>query len=286
MLAGKADSFLCNVQMACNICYSTKSTVLFKHDLFGLRSRGAEKPGRLQSLGSQSRTRLCSSITPWFLYNIISSLYLKSPRAKYFYPSLIRALYVSKIYINPSLQFVDNPLLQFLFFWSLYENLVNYSFLFFTFRLCMSVSESFMSVHVVFCDTPVWLDWTRKMQFSLNVHLGTKSLHQKIKPESMAQVVLWFLLLLLLSQQDFMGPIVFPERAQWEGLASRQPPPLPLHIKPVITADSTLVPGFCGMMSLPVNQRISMKREILLTCSFSLRRIWFYFILLTGTVIS
>ena len=120
MLAGKADSFLCNVQMACNICYSTKSTVLFKHDLFGLRSRGAEKPGRLQSMGSQSRTRLCSSITPWFLYNIISSLYLKSPRAKYFYPSLIRALYVSKIYINPSLQFVDDPLLQFLFFFGHY----------------------------------------------------------------------------------------------------------------------------------------------------------------------
>lgn len=157
---------------------------------------------------------------------------------------------------------------------------------FYTFRLCMSVSESFMSVHVVFCDTPVWLDWTRKMQFSLNVHVGTKSLHQKIKPESMAQVVLWFLLLLLLSQQDFRGPIVFPERAQWEGLAcTSTAASLTLHIKPVITADSTFVPGFCGMMSLPVKQGISMKREILLTCSFSLRRIWFYFILLTGTVI-
>ena len=36
MLAGNADSFLCNVQMACNICYSIKSAVLFKHDLFGL----------------------------------------------------------------------------------------------------------------------------------------------------------------------------------------------------------------------------------------------------------
>lgn len=41
MLAGNADSFLCNVQMACNICYSIKSAVLFKHDLLEFMNREA-----------------------------------------------------------------------------------------------------------------------------------------------------------------------------------------------------------------------------------------------------
>lgn len=50
---------------------------------------------------------------------------------------------------------------------------------------------------------------------------------------------------------------------------------LSLHIKPVTTVDVTFVPSFCEMMSLHVKQGISMKKDILLTFLFSLRRICF-----------
>lgn len=60
-----------------------------------------------------------------------------------------------------------------------------------------------------------------------------------------------------------------------------------LHIKPVITADIAFVSGLCGMMSLHACQAGDQheEREVLLTFSFSSRRIWFYLVLLTGTVV-
>lgn len=153
--AGEVDSSCCNVQMTGNICCSIKSTVY--------------------------STIICSGL--WFLYSIISSLFLKFPRAKNFHLSLsnqdfthFKSLYKSlsslwycrksspptssfcqkKCYIHPYCHWMKT--------WWITAFL-------FTFSFCMLVSESFMCVHVVFCDTTVWLVWMRKMQFYFNGHL-------------------------------------------------------------------------------------------------------------------
>lgn len=103
----------------------------------------------------------------------------------------------------------------------------------------------------------------------------------------LAKVILWFLLLSVLSQQDsvaFEGLIVSPpEGDNGEGLPIPHHHSPALHIKLVIMVDTTIVPSFLEVMSLHVKQGISLVREVLLT--FSLRRIWFYFIVLTGAVV-
>lgn len=133
---------------------------------------------------------------------------------------------------------------------------------FVTFHFCLLVSEGSMCVHV-FCDTAVWLGWMRTMQFYLNGHLGTWSLHQKFKPESMAKVVLWFLLLLGLSQQDspaaFVGRIAFPEGRACLQLEATS---LTLHIKPVIRADVTFVPSFCRWCHCPSNRGLARREKL------------------------
>jgi len=105
-----------------------------------------------------------------------------------------------------------------------------------------------------------------KMQFYLNGHLEIQSLHQKIRAESMAKVVLWFLILLYCLSKT--PPLhsrshCVPERARRGGLAGTpQPPPLScilsLWLQQTLHLSSASV-EWCHCVH--VKQRISMKRE-------------------------
>lgn len=131
----------------------------------------------------------------------------------------------------------------------------------------------FVYVPVVFWDTAVQWGSIGGSGVLLHWSLGDVFASEKWR---LASVVLWFLLLLVLPQQDptlnHCAPLYSPpppHKAWWEALAcSSHPSPWSCIVSPVIIADITLSPVHthplpCTMMSLHVKQGISMRREIL-----------------------